>query len=273
MSMRVLKFTTLFLLASAAAFGPQSARTHTETSLSAKRSIQQYDPLQLDDKPALSMEGPNKMETGIKALGIAALAIGTPVYASAATTFNTDAIPSALAAYGHYTSLLGLLACLMIERLTIKPNMSEKEENLLVITDTAYGVWGALIAYTGYLRTTTYEKGFAFYSHEPIFWLKICFLGIFGASSFFNTATIIKRGIAKSKGNFEPMSEKLAQRMIKICNAELVALSIIPLTATVMARGVLYSDSIPWQAEAGLDAAIFFGLSYKYIKEALTFED
>lgn len=69
------------------------------------------------------------------------------------------------------------------------------------------------------------------------------------------------------------MSEKLAQRMIQICNAELVAISIIPLTATLMARGVLYSDSIPWQAEAGLDAAIFFGLSFKYIKEALTFED
>ena len=69
------------------------------------------------------------------------------------------------------------------------------------------------------------------------------------------------------------MSEALAQRMIKICNAELVAIGIIPLTATFMARGVLYSESIPWQAEAGFDAAVFFGLSYKYLKAALMFEN
>lgn len=69
------------------------------------------------------------------------------------------------------------------------------------------------------------------------------------------------------------MSEALAQRMIKICNSELTALAIIPLTATFMSRGVLYTDSIPWQAEAGLSAAVFVGLSYKYLKEAFTFED
>lgn len=69
------------------------------------------------------------------------------------------------------------------------------------------------------------------------------------------------------------MSEALAQRMIKICNAEIVAISLIPLAATFMARGVLYSDAIPWQVEAGFDAVVFLGLSYKYLKEALTFED
>lgn len=69
------------------------------------------------------------------------------------------------------------------------------------------------------------------------------------------------------------MSDALAKRMIQICNSELSALAVIPLTATFMARGVLYSDSIPWEAEAGLSAAVFAGLSFKYLKEAFTWEE
>ena len=34
-----------------------------------------------------------------------------------------------------------------------------------------------------------------------------------------------------------------------------------------------YSEDIPWQAEAGLAALVFAGLSFKYVKEAFTFED
>ncbi|CAJ1954702.1 unnamed protein product [Cylindrotheca closterium] len=278
--MRVFQLATLFLVSTtptAFSFVPQSARTLTDVSLSAKNNkLSQYDPFHLDHHETTLLE-PN-MKIGdsaeTKALALGALAmIGTPASASAATAFTATAIPGALAAYGHYASLLGMLACVMIERLTIKPNMSEREEDFLAAADIAFGFWGLLITYTGYLRATAYEKGFDFYSHEPLFWLKICFLGIFGASSFFNTTIIVKRSIAKRNGEFEPMSEALAQRMIKICNAELFAIGIIPLTATFMARGVLYSDSIPWQAEAGLSAAVFVGLSYKYLNEAFTFED
>merc|ERR1711862_365152 len=137
----------------------------------------------------------------------------------------------------------------------------------------AYGVFGLLITYTGYLRVTEYEKGFNFYEHVPLFWVKISLLGVLGASSFFNTVIIVKRSIAKRNGQLEPMGEKLASRMTTICNAELTALFSIPLTATFMARGIGYSDGIPWQAEAGLVFALFGFLSYKYVKEALSFED
>jgi hypothetical protein len=61
--------------------------------------------------------------------------------------------------------------------------------------------------------------------------------------------------------------------MIRICNAELTAIAIIPLTASLMARGVAANQDFPWQAEAALAAVVFAGLSFKYVKEALTFED
>ena len=199
--------------------------------------------------------------------------ISTPDVASAATAFAPNPVPTALVAYGHYISLVGVVATLVAERLTIKPNMTPEEEDFLAAADIGYGIFGALIAYTGYLRAVQYEKGFDFYSHEPLFWLKVAFVGIWGASSFFNTVTIIRRAVDKRNGKFEPMGEKLAKRMIQICNAELVAVAIIPLTATFMARGVGYSENIPWEAEAGLAALIFAGLSFKYVKEAFSFED
>lgn len=197
----------------------------------------------------------------------------SPESASAATAFTQNAVPSALAAYGHYISLLGIVACISAERLTIKSNMTEEEEDFIAAADIGLGIWGVIIAYTGYLRAVQYEKGFDFYSHEPLFWLKIAFVGVFGAASFFNTTIIIKRAVAKRNGDFVPMGEKLAKRMKQICNAELVAVAAIPLTATFMARGVGYSEDIPWQAEAGLAALVFAGLSFKYLKEAFTFED
>lgn len=206
-------------------------------------------------------------------LASSALIVSTPTMANAATAFTNNAVPSALVAYGHYFSLLGILGCIMTERLTIKPNMTPDEEDLVAGADIGLGLFGVLIAYTGYLRATEYEKGFDFYAHEPLFWLKVAFVGVFDASSFFNTIVIIQRAVAKRNGELTPMGDKLSKRMIQICNAELVAISVIPLTATFMARGVGYSADFPWQAEAGLAAAVFLGLSFKYVKEALTFED
>lgn len=238
------------------------------------QSKKAFDPLNFAEAGSLLESSSNKdSSSDIKALVLSGVALGTPTFASAATAFAPNAVPAALAAYGHYISLLGMLVCIMIERLTIKPGMSAEEEDLVAIADVGYGVWGVLIAYTGYMRVVSTEKGFDFYSHEPLFWLKITFVGILGAASFFNTTQVIKRSIARQNGEFEPMSEALAKRMIQICNAEIVAIATIPLTATFMARGVLYSESIPWQAEAGLAAAVFAGLSFKYLKEGLTWQE
>jgi putative membrane protein len=211
--------------------------------------------------------------TRVSAVGALAL-LSSPDSAMAAVAGTPNAIGAAFAAYGHYLSVIAMASILMYERISIKPNMSIEAEKQLGIADGAYGIFGGLLAYSGYLRLS-FEKGWEFYSHEPIFWLKILFLGVYGASSFFNTAIIIKRtvGIAQDPETFQPMSEKLAARMIQLCNAQATALALIPLTATFMARGIAYSESIPWQAEAGVDALVFAGLSYKYIKEALTFED
>lgn len=180
-------------------------------------------------------------------------------------------IPGAFVAYGHYLALVVSTVCLTTERLTFKANMSAEEESKMQIVDAVYGVAGLLTVVTGYLRVTEYGKGWEFYQHEPIFWLKVTLVSITGAASFFVTAMIIKRAVARKEngGQLAPMSEKLAARMTSVINAQLLAVGAIPLSAALMARGVGYADWLPWQAGAAPAALALFGLGAKYIKEAL----
>ena len=51
--------------------------------------------------------------------------------------------------------------------------MTMAEEKTMAIADAVYGLAGLGVVVTGYLRVTQYGKGWEFYQHEPIFWLKM----------------------------------------------------------------------------------------------------
>lgn len=184
-------------------------------------------------------------------------------------------ILSAIAAYVHYLSLFVMVGSLTFERFTVEPGMSVEKEKALGIADALYGVAGFTLLISGYYRAVAFGKGWDFYSHEPIFWLKMIFLSILGAASLFPTITIIKRTIAIQNGKeLEPMTEKLAKRLKSVANAELVMLASIPLAATSMARGVLYTEDIPFNIIGPILVAITAGgLGYKYVKEALSWTE
>jgi len=205
----------------------------------------------------------------------AMLALFASEPAMAAAPMIASAVPSALAAYGHYLALLLSTGSLVTERLLIKDGMSEAEFDTVAIADIVYGGAGALLVYTGYLRVTEYGKGWEFYQHEPIFWVKLTLLAIMGAASFFPTTKIIQLSVSKRDPAtpYAPMSPRLVKRMTTLINAELLALASIPLSASLMARGVLYSDSFPWQAGAAPVALALGGLGFKYIKEALDWKE
>lgn len=191
----------------------------------------------------------------------------------------TNAIPSALAAYGHYLGLVVMSMCLAAERLLVKPNMSADDESKLVIADSLYGIFSVLVLVSGYFRVTEYGKGWEFYQHEPIFWIKMLLLSVLGTSSLFPTIKIIQRAVqAKNASEGKavppsPLSEKLSSRMTKIINGELLAICTIPVTAALMSRGVGYAEWFPWQAGAAPVALTILGLSFKYVREALVWEE
>lgn len=135
-------------------------------------------------------------------------------------------IASALVAYGHYLGLLLVAGSLTSERLLIKPDMSVEDEKLLGLADIVYGLAGVLVLGTGYLRVTQYGKGWEFYSHEPVFWVKLALFAVMGAASLFPTIKIIQRAVGIKKAEegkgeaVPPLSAKLAKRMITLVNGE-----------------------------------------------------
>merc|ERR1711862_180412 len=150
-----------------------------------------------------------------------------------------------------------------------------QEEKLVAKADIWLGITGVLLLATGYIRATDLScgKGWAFYSHEPIFWVKMVGVAVFGAASFFPTTKIIQRSVDQRVGKFTPMSERLAERLIQVLNAELLALFSIPFLATLMSRGVAYNDKFPWQIEAAFVPIVSITLGTKFIREALDWRE
>ena len=220
----------------------------------------------------------NNKKSSSSVLGAAATAAvffqaqASPALASAAE----NAVPSALAAYGHYLGLFLIVGALATEKAVLKPNMSGDELMKLVIADSVYGLAGVLVLYTGYLRVTQYGKGWEFYSHEPIFWFKMFLFAVMGSSSLFVTIKTITTFAAKQKSTDENetyISEKLATRMGKVLNGELLAVLAIPLAATTMSRGILFQQEMDWRLGAVPVALASAGLGFKYVKEAVTWSE
>ncbi len=198
----------------------------------------------------------------------------SPLPAEAAAVDPDFVVQSALIAYAHYASLLVCTAALVVERCTVEANLTPEQEDNLAKVDTVYGLAALGVIVSGVYRVTEYGKGWDFYSHEPLFWLKLALAGVWGASSYFPTIQIIKRAMERRSGGPQaPISPVLAARLKQVMNAELTALLSIPLAATFMSRGVLYSSEIPWQAGAVLATVFSLGLTYKYVKEALTWKE
>ena len=193
---------------------------------------------------------------------------------------SDDALASAAAAYTHYLGYGAVVSALVTERLTLcKQDQSEEEFDLGSYADIMYGLAGTAILVSGYFRVVDYGKGWEFYQHSPIFWVKMFLFSIMGAASFFPTTKVIQRAVAKKKAEdantpLPPKwSPELVKRVTSIVNAELLAAASIPLAATLMARGVGYTEWLPWYVGAFPSVAVITGLGYKYINEALTWEE
>lgn len=229
-----------------------------------------FDPLHLTTTKKAAAGPATASASALAAAAAAAVAWSAGAAPAHAYAASDTALPSAFAAYGHYLGLALSVGCLVTERLTVRAGMSEEEEKRLVVADSIYGLAAVLIVVTGYLRVVAYGKGWDFYAHEPIFWVKLWLLSVMGAASFFPTVQIVKRAVGPPPG---PMSEKLAARMTSIINAELLAIGSIPLAATLMSRGVGYAEGLPWQAGAAPVALTLVGLGFKYVKEALDWQE
>jgi putative membrane protein len=147
-------------------------------------------------------------------------------------------LPRAGVAYVHYLSFMVCFGALVLERRLISPNPSRQNATLMVITDIVYGIAALALLGSGILRVLVYGQGSSFYTENPLFWWKVGLYLAVGALSLYPTITYILWAIPLRKGELPQVSEALAARLGWILNIELAGFALIPLLATLMARGV-----------------------------------
>jgi len=152
--------------------------------------------------------------------------------------FDSPVVPRALMAYGHYLSFMVCFAALVLERRLIRPQPDRRDAIWMVVTDVVYGLAALGVLITGILRVLYFGQGSAFYTENPLFWWKVGTYLAVGGLSLYPTITYILWAIPLRKGELPQVSETLATRLKWILNIEILGFALIPLLASLMARGV-----------------------------------
>ncbi|MAD68419.1 MAG: hypothetical protein CMN92_03865 [Synechococcus sp. CPC100] len=155
-----------------------------------------------------------------------------------ATALTPEIAKSAGVAYVHYLSFMLCFAALVVERRLIRPDPDRKTATAMVITDIIYGIAALALLLTGILRVLYFGQGSDFYTENPLFWWKVGLYLSVGGLSLYPTVTYILWAIPLRKGELPKVGQALATRLGWIINVELVGFALVPMLATLMARGV-----------------------------------
>ena len=147
-------------------------------------------------------------------------------------------IQNALIAYIHYLSFMICFGALIFERISLKTTPNRKEAISMVVADIIYGVAGVALLVSGIFRVIKFGHGSEFYTENPLFWFKVASYVAVGLLSLYPTFTYILWAIPISKNNLPSLTAELVSRFRVIINIELVGFLLIPLMATLMARGI-----------------------------------
>ena len=136
--------------------------------------------------------------------------------------------------YLHFLSILTIAATVLGEYLLLKPVMTRKEIGRLSKIDAFYGLAAIVLLGAGLtLWFGGISKPTFYYSKNWIFHLKVGLFALVGILSIYPTVFFIKQ----RKGDAAETID-IPSKLIWMIRLELILLLIIPLLATLMARGI-----------------------------------
>lgn len=144
---------------------------------------------------------------------------------------------AAIAAYLHFLSIFGLFALLSIEHVLFKRPLDLQRAKTLIITDLAYGLCAALVLITGAARVLWFGKGWEYYLYNGVFHIKLGLFLLVGLLSILPTFVFINWRNSVNAGEVPEVSERKGKLVIMTIRLELLILLILPLLASLMARG------------------------------------
>ncbi len=138
----------------------------------------------------------------------------------------------ALIRYLHIVGIIMISSALIGEHLLITQTMKPGAFKKLVITDGIYGLGTVLALVAGLLLWFGVGKPSGYYSLNPIFHIKLTLFGIMAILSIFPTVFFLKnRKRTRS-------SITIPKYVLLILRIEITLLVVIPLFATIMAKGI-----------------------------------
>lgn len=137
--------------------------------------------------------------------------------------------------YLHFLSIFTIIAALTGEHLLLKDQLTRKEIRRISILDTIYGISALTLLLAGLSLWLWVGKPADFYSKNWIFHLKLTLFIIIGLLSIYPTIFYLKQ----RKGEAEELVDvpKKVKMMVRL---EILLLFIIPLLASLMAKGIGY---------------------------------
>ena len=147
-------------------------------------------------------------------------------------------ITAILVAWLHYIGVLLLLACLLGEHLTLKPEPTLAQARTLQVLDGVYGGSAGVVIVTGVARMYL-EKGVFYYLHNAAFHILITLFVIIALISVYPTVIFVRWRKVTRAGQTPQLAPGQFRRIQLILRVEMALLLLAPLFATGMAHGWL----------------------------------
>ena len=138
----------------------------------------------------------------------------------------------------HHLAAFTVAATLIYEFVAYRKGLGIEEARRIQRVDLAYGISAGLVVLVGLLRVFYFEKGANFYTHNPMFWIKMSLFVIIGLLSIYPTIRFIKWNSFISAGQAPEIPDDEFKRIRLLLSLELVGLALILFAAPAMARGI-----------------------------------
>jgi putative membrane protein len=145
---------------------------------------------------------------------------------------------TALMAFLHHLFAFTLVACVVYEFIAYRKGMTIEEVRRIQRADLAYGISAGLLLVVGLLRVFLYEKGPAFYSQSPFFWVKMNAFLIVGLLSIDPTIRYLRWNKTLKENRSPEINDREFKRTRILLSLEVIGLAVILFAAAMMARGI-----------------------------------
>lgn len=141
-------------------------------------------------------------------------------------------------AFLHHLAAFTLVAALVLEQVLIKDEFTIKTARKLQVADIIFGVSAGIVLIVGFLRVFLFEKGDSYYFHSLPFIAKLALFTLIGLLSIYPTVEFLSWRKTLKAGRLPVVSDGKRRLIRSLIHWELIAVVLVILSASLMARGV-----------------------------------